>query len=445
MTEATSPLPSSRLGGTEVRKISKVDIGLKRRYAAERRFRVYGLLAVTIAICFLAALFSSIVAKGYTAFQQTRISMIVDFNPTIIAPDGDRSSAAIMGGNAFRFDDLIAASLQKTLELDPNDEDALYDGLDLLSKGSAPMLRSMLAKDPSLIGTKRNVEFYATGDVDAFVKGSIRADIPESQRLIKDKHIVLIEKLEKEGALRLAFNTGLFTNGASTRPEMAGVGVALVGSLYMMMVVLVLSLPLGVAGSIYLEEFAPKNRWTDLIEVNINNLAAVPSIVYGLLGLAVFINFAHLPRSASLVGGLVLTLTTLPTIIIATRAALKAVPPSIREAGLGVGASKMQTVFHHVLPLAMPGVLTGTIIGLAHALGETAPLLMIGMKAFVVEYPTTPFDPATALPTQIYMWATEPERAFTERTSAAIIVLLAFLLAMNSIAIILRRAFERRW
>ena len=445
MTEAASPNPASRLSGAEVRKIAKVDIGLKRRYAAERRFRAYGLLAVTVAICFLAALFGSIVAKGYTAFQQTRISMIVDFDPTIIAPDGDLSPAAIMSGNAFRFDDLIAASLQTTLELDPNDEDGLYDGLDLLSKGSAPMLRRMIAKDPSLIGTKRNVDFYATGDVDSFIKGSIRADIPESQRLIKDKHVVLIEKLEKEGALHLAFNTGLFTNGASTRPEMAGVGVALVGSLYMMLVVLVLSLPLGVAGSIYLEEFAPKNRWTDLIEVNINNLAAVPSIVYGLLGLAVFINFAHLPRSASLVGGLVLTLTTLPTIIIATRAALKAVPPSIREAGLGVGASKMQTVFHHVLPLAMPGVLTGTIIGLAHALGETAPLLMIGMKAFVVEYPTTPFDPSTALPTQIYMWATEPERAFTERTSAAIIVLLAFLLAMNSLAIILRRAFERRW
>ena len=445
MTEAASTVPASRLGGAEVRKISKIDIGLKRRYAAERRFRTYGVLAVTIAICFLVALFSSIVSRGYTAFQQTRISMIVDFDPNIIAPDGDRSADAVMSGNAFRFDDLIAASLQKTLELDPNDEDALYDALDLLSKGSAPMLRSMIANDPSLIGTKRNVDFYATGDVDAFIKGSIRADIPESQRLIKDKHITLIEKLENEGALRLAFNTGLFTNGASTRPEMAGVGVALVGSLYMMLVVLVLSLPLGVAGSIYLEEFAPKNRWTDLIEVNINNLAAVPSIVYGLLGLAVFINFAHLPRSASLVGGLVLTLTTLPTIIIATRAALKAVPPSIREAGLGVGASKMQTVFHHVLPLAMPGVLTGTIIGLAHALGETAPLLMIGMKAFVVEYPTTPFDPATALPTQIYMWATEPERAFTERTSAAIIVLLAFLLAMNSLAIILRRAFERRW
>ncbi len=445
MTETASRLPASRLGGPEVRTISKIDIGLSRRYAAERRFRTYGLLAVSIAICFLIVLFGSIVAKGYTAFQQTRITMMVDFDPAIIAPDGDRTPAAIMSGNAFRFDELIAAALQKTLELDPNDEDATYDALDLLSKGSSPMLRSMLAADPSLIGTKRSIDFYATGDVDSFVKGTIRADIPESQRLIKDKHIALIDKLEKDGALRLAFNTGLFTNGASTRPEMAGVGVAVVGSLYMMLVVLALSLPLGVAGSIYLEEFAPKNRWTDLIEVNINNLAAVPSIVYGLLGLAVFINFAHLPRSASLVGGLVLTLTTLPTIIITTRSALKAVPPSIREAGLGIGASKMQTVFHHVLPLAMPGVLTGTIIGLAHALGETAPLLMIGMKAFIVEYPTTPFDPATALPTQIYMWATEPERAFTERTSAAIIILLAFLLAMNSIAIILRRAFERRW
>lgn len=436
---------ASQLTGAEVRMISKVDIGLKQRYASERRFRAYGIAALTIGICFLALLFGSIVSKGYTAFRQTRITMMVDFDPAIIAPNGDRSAAAVMSGDAFRFDTLLDNTLVKTLELDPNDEDGLYDALDLMSKGSSPMLRSMIAADPALIGTKRTVSFYATGDVDAFVKGQIRADIPESQRLIKDKHIALIDKLEKAGVLKLAFNTGLFTNGASTRPEVAGVGVALVGSLYMMMVVLILSLPLGVAGSIYLEEFAPKNRWTDLIEVNINNLAAVPSIVYGLLGLAVFINFAHLPRSASLVGGLVLTLTTLPTIIIATRAALKAVPPSIREAGLGIGASKMQTVFHHVLPLAMPGVLTGTIIGLAHALGETAPLLMIGMKAFIVEYPTTPFDPATALPTQIYMWATEPERAFTERTSAAIIVLLMFLLAMNSLAIILRRAFERRW
>ncbi|WP_237152994.1 phosphate ABC transporter permease PstA [Oryzibacter oryziterrae] len=425
--------------------VSHIDLGLQRRYRSERRFRAYGIAALTFGILCLVLLFSSIISRGYTAFEQTRITLKVDFDPAIVAPDGNRSAEAIMGGDAFRFDDLFSATVQKSLEISPDDEDGLYDALDLFSKGSSPMLRQMLAQDPALIGTTKDVEFYATGDVDSFVKGSIRADIPESQRNIKDKHIVLITKLKDSGALHLAFNTGLFTFGASTRPEVAGVGVAAIGSLYMMLVVLSLSLPLGVAGSIYLEEFAPKNRWTDLIEVNINNLAAVPSIVYGMLGLAVFINFAHLPRSASLVGGLVLTLTTLPTVIISTRAALKAVPPSIRDAGLGIGASKMQTVFHHVLPLAVPGILTGTIIGLAHALGETAPLLMIGMKAFVVDYPATPLDPATSLPTQIYMWATEPERAFIERTSAAIMVLLAFLLAMNSCAVLLRRMFERRW
>jgi phosphate transport system permease protein len=440
MTETTADLPA-----TQASVVRKIDIGLERRYAAERRFRAYGLIALAIGVACVVALFGSIVSRGYTAFQQTRITLMVDFDPSIIAPTGDRSPAGIMSGDGFRFDELISTALSNALGIDPDDEDGLYNAIDLMSKGSGPMLRSLIAEDPSRIGTRSSVEFYVTGDVDSFVKGTIRADVPESQRNIKDAHIALIQKLEASGALHLSFNTGLFTFGASSRPELAGVGVAAVGSLYMMLVVLALSLPLGVAGSIYLEEFAPKNRWTDLIEVNINNLAAVPSIVYGMLGLAVFINFMHLPRSASLVGGLVLTLTTLPTIIIATRAALKAVPPSIREAGLGVGASKMQTVFHHVLPLAVPGILTGTIIGLAHALGETAPLLMIGMKAFVVNYPTTPLDPATSLPTQIFMWATEPERAFVERTSAAIIVLLAFLLTMNSLAIILRRAFERRW
>ncbi len=254
-----------------------------------------------------------------------------------------------------------------------------------------------------------------------------------------------MKMLSEEGVMKEAFNTGLFTFGASSRPETSGLGVALVGSLYMMLIVLGLSLPIGVAASIYLEEFAKKNRFTDMIEVNINNLAAVPSIVFGLLGLAVFINFFGLPRSASLVGGLVLTLMTLPTIIIATRAALRAVPPSIRAAALGLGASKTQMVFHHVLPLAAPGILTGTIIGLAHALGETAPLLLIGMVAFVADVPSTPMDPATALPVQIYMWANEAERAFVERTSGAIIVLLLFLAVMNIAAIILRRRFERRW
>jgi phosphate transport system permease protein len=254
-----------------------------------------------------------------------------------------------------------------------------------------------------------------------------------------------MKTLSEEGVMKEAFNTGLFTYGASSRPETSGLGVALVGSLYMMLIVLGLALPIGVAASIYLEEFAKKNRWTDMIEVNINNLAAVPSIVFGLLGLAVFVNFFGLPRSASLVGGLVLTLMTLPTIIIATRAALRAVPPSIRAAALGLGASKTQMVFHHVLPLAAPGILTGTIIGLAHALGETAPLLLIGMVAFVADVPSTPMEPATALPVQIYMWANEAERAFVERTSGAIIVLLLFLAVMNIAAIILRRRFERRW
>lgn len=254
-----------------------------------------------------------------------------------------------------------------------------------------------------------------------------------------------MKTLTGEGMMSEAFNWGLFTNGASSRPETSGLGVALVGSFYMMLIVLVLALPIGVAASIYLEEFAKKNRLTDLIEVNINNLAAVPSIVFGLLGLAVFINFFNLPRSASIVGGLVLTLMTLPTIIIATRSALRAVPPSIRAAALGLGASKTQMVFHHVLPLAAPGILTGTIIGLAQALGETAPLLLIGMVAFVANMPTTPMDPATALPVQIFMWANEAERAFVERTSGAIIVLLLFLAVMNIAAIILRRRFERRW
>ena len=442
MTESVLP-PQNHV--SPVRNIAAVDIGLKRRYAAERRFKAYGIAAILIGLTFLATLFTAIVSQGYTAFLQTRITIPVTFDPAIVAPDGNRSAEAIMAGNAFRFDDVIAAAMARVLDVPADNEDVLLDALDLLSRSSAPMIRTMLADDPSLIGQTVDFGFYAEGNIDAFLKGSISADLPESQRLVKDRHIEVLKKLQDEGLVAMKFNTGLFTFGSSTRPEVAGVGVAMVGSLYMMLVVLVLALPIGVAASIYLEEFAPKNRWTDLIEVNINNLAAVPSIVFGILGLSVFINFMHLPRSASLVGGLVLTLMTLPTIIIATRAALKAVPPSIREAGLGIGASKMQTVFHHVLPLAMPGILTGTIIGMAHALGETAPLLLIGMKAFVADYPGTPLDPATALPTQIYMWSIEPERAFVERTSAAIMVLLAFLLIMNSAAVILRRLFERRW
>jgi len=296
-----------------------------------------------------------------------------------------------------------------------------------------------------VIGTSIELWVPADDDVDMLMKGHIKRDAPEQERRMKDNQIAWVDRLVEQGRLESRFNTTFFTAGDSREPELAGILGAASGSFFMLIVTLLLSFPMGVAAAVYLEEFAPQNRWTDLIEVNINNLAAVPSIVFGLLGLAVFINFFGLPRSAPLVGGLVLTLMTLPTIIIASRAALKSVPPSIREAALGIGASKMQTVFHHVLPLSMPGMLTGTIIGMAQALGESAPLLMIGMIAFIVDIPTSVTDPATALPVQIYLWADSPERAFVERTSAAIMVLLAFLITMNALAVMLRKKFERRW
>jgi phosphate transport system permease protein len=273
----------------------------------------------------------------------------------------------------------------------------------------------------------------------------VRLPLSESERQVSDREIAYVETLREAGFVDSRFNSIFFTRGASREPEMAGILGAVVGSFLTLMVTLALAFPVGVAAAVYLEEFAPKNRWTDLIEVNINNLAAVPSIVFGLLGLAVFLNFFGLPRSAPLVGGMVLALMTLPIIIIASRAALKAVPPSIREAALGVGASRLQTVFHHVLPLAMPGIMTGTIIGMAHALGETAPLLMIGMVAFIVDIPGGITEPATLLPVQIFMWADFPEAAFRQKTSAAILVLLAFLVVMNAVAVILRKRFERRW
>jgi len=299
--------------------------------------------------------------------------------------------------------------------------------------------------DVALIGQRITIEFPASADVDMLMKGKIDRSVPEEQRRLSDAQIGWIDALEAQGRVHQRWNRALLTHGDSRDPEMAGIWGAVKGSFYMLLVTLALSFPIGVAAAVYLEEFAPRNRWTDLIEININNLAAVPSIVFGLLGLAVFLNVFGLPRSAPLVGGLVLTVMTLPTVIISSRAALTSVPPSIREAALGMGASKMQTTFHHVVPLALPGMLTGTIIGMARALGESAPLLMIGMVAFIVDVPQGFMDPATALPVQIYLWADAPERAFVERTSAAIIVLLGFLVAMNALAIYLRRRFERRW
>jgi phosphate transport system permease protein len=423
------------------RPIDIVRAGLKRRHAQERRFRLYGKLAIAAGLLFLALLFTSIVGNGYSAFVQSFIQLEVYFDPDLLDPQGTRDPHQL--GTAD-YGGLVKQSLRNDFPdvSGRRDKRALYA---LVSSGADFELRKRVLAAPDIIGTRQTLWVPADDDVDMFLKGHIERDAPESDRRIKDNQIAWLDRLDAEGRIEKRFNSTFFTAGDSRDPELAGIRGAIVGSVLTLMVTLVLSFPIGVAAAVYLEEFAPRNRWTDLIEVNINNLAAVPSIVFGLLGLAVFINFFGIPRSAPLVGGLVLTLMTLPTIIIASRAALKSVPPSIREAALGVGASPMQTILYHVLPLAMPGMLTGTIIGMAQALGESAPLLMIGMVAFIVDVPGSVFDPATVLPVQIFLWADSPERAFVERTSAAIMVLLAFLVVMNALAVVLRKRFERRW
>ncbi|RLB71472.1 MAG: phosphate ABC transporter permease PtsA [Deltaproteobacteria bacterium] len=406
-----------------------VQSGLKKRYRAERRFRLFGVLAIVISLMFLVILFADILWKGAPAFRQTHIKIDVFFDPALI-PLNNSDRADYRGLVKKNLRNLFPEVSGRRPKRELNK---------LISSGAAYELREMVVADPGLVGTTSELWLPADDAVDIFFKGYTEGDrFSERQRK-------WLKTLQDEGRLRKQFNVALFTNGDSRDPELAGILGALSGTIFTLLITVLISFPIGVATAIYLEEFAAKNRLTDFLEVNINNLAAVPSIIFGLLGLAVFINFFGLPRSAPVVGGLVLTLMTLPTIIIAGRAALKAVPPSIREAALGIGASKMQTIMHHVLPLAMPGMLTGTIIGMARALGETAPLLMIGMVAFIVDIPKTFTSPATALPVQIYLWADSPERAFAERTSAAIIVLLVFLIVMNATAVVLRKKFERRW
>ena len=615
--------PASPANAPPRRAIDIVNASLKRRYAAERRFRALGVTAVFLGLSFVLLLFVSIVGQCYTAFQQTYIKLPIVFDPGVIDPDGAIRSDTLNEREIQRrlssvnFAALTRAALQEQFpDVSGRADTRVLNGL--LSVGAPMQLRDLVAADPTLIGTRRKIWLLADDDVDMFMKGratplrtiapsgtitptntvgdivlestaddfapllaSVRAflehriertqrdidriqrsydeaaeelrhagealaqasaagdvaatvrlqelearhadltsqlaekreklasfqarldhgdgaeeltadmpsyllqinggmvkvtavsgtridgtvyvplkradpaaaadwrilelSLPESDRRFKDRQIAWVQHLKQQGRAAKRFNTIFFTNGTSREPELAGIAGALMGSFYTLLLTLLFSFPIGVGAAVYLEEFAPKNRLTDLIEVNINNLAAVPSIVFGLLGLAVFINFFGVPRSTPWVAALVLTLMTLPTIIIASRAALKSVPPSIREAALGVGASPLQTQLHHVLPLAMPGMLTGTIIGMAQALGETAPLLMIGMIAFIVDIPGGFNDPATVLPVQIYLWADSPERAFVERTSAAIMVLLAFLIMMNLAAVLLRRRFERRW
>jgi phosphate transport system permease protein len=418
-----------------VRTIDIVESGLSRRYRAERRFRFCGFSAILLSILFLALLFASIVGKGYSAFRQTHIKLDVFFDPAVLQKE------ALISAD---YSALIKAAVQDLFpEVDGRQERRLLNAL--VSAGAGYQLRGMVLQDPGIVGRTVPVWVPADDEVDMTLKGHFRRDLPEAERRMSDKQLTWLDRLTAEGRVERKFNTTFLSAGDSREPELAGIWGAAAGSFFTLAITLVLSFPIGVAAAVYLEEFAGKNRWTDLIEVNINNLAAVPSIVFGLLGLAVFLNFFGLPRSAPLVGGLVLTLMTLPTIIIASRSALQAMPPSIREAALGVGASRMQMVVHHVLPLALPGMLTGTIIGMARALGESAPLLMIGMVAFIADIPHGVTDPATVLPVQIYLWADSPERAFVEKTSAAIMVLLAFLVVMNAGAIILRKRFERRW
>ncbi len=425
--------PSAKSASSEAR--------LKRRHAAERRFRAYGLIAILTAAGILVLLLSNIVYTGSSAFFQTFIRLDVTFDAQVIDPEGTRDPSTLRGAN---YRALASRALQERFPEVTERRDRRTLGK-LLSTGAALTLREMVVEDPSVIGTTRTVWVKASTDVDSFQKGEMPRELPESDRRLKDKEIVWIDALMADGAVETRFDRSFFASGDSREPELAGIWGAVVGSFLTLVVTLILSFPIGVLAAVYLEEFAPKNRLTDLIEININNLAAVPSIVFGLLGLAVFLNTFGMPRSAPLVGGMVLALMTLPTLIIAARAALKAVPPSVREAALGVGASKMQVMLHHVIPLAMPGILTGTIIGMAQALGETAPLLMIGMVAFIVDIPGSFTDAATVLPVQIYLWADSPERAFTAKTSAAILVLLGFLIIMNALAVLLRKRFERRW
>ena len=421
---------------------ARVKATLKRRYAAEKRFRFYGIFAIAASLAFLAVLLTSIFIKGWPAFFQTYMQLEISLDADTLNIDANASTADIRRAN---YTAAIRTALRKRFP-EVVERKQLKDLYKLASIGAQYELSARLTEDRSLLGQSATYWLPADDELSAIIKSGAELSQPAGiVTRLSHQQISWVKNLADANQLDVRFNTTFFTDGDSREPELAGIRAALTGSAFTLLITFLLSFPTAVGAAIYLEEFAPQNRWTDLVEVNINNLAAVPSIVFGLLGLAVFINFFHLPRSAPVVGGIVLSLMTLPTIIISSRAALKSVPPSIRQAARGLGASPLQVVFHHVLPLAMPGILTGTIIGLAQALGETAPLLMIGMVAFIVDIPDSVTDAATVLPVQVFLWADSPERAFLEKTAAAMIVLLVFLVLMNAVAVLLRRHFERRW
>ncbi|MBB97154.1 MAG: phosphate ABC transporter, permease protein PstA [Rhodobacteraceae bacterium] len=456
MTDASAPTPigSGARQGKHATSLYAEDARTKKRNAAEKRFQAYGIAAISIGIFFLVVLLVSIVRSGIPAFTQTFIEVPVYLDAAKLDKNGNRDPDDLRKVSTFGYAPLIDNAIFAAVQdagLTTEFEKA-KDMRAMISASAPAQLRDYVLANPSEIGKTVEFKILASSRVDGYMKGRVTRESVARDKNIDAAHFDLIDQLVETGDVERTFNWDFITgaDASESRPEQAGIGVSMIGSFFMMLVVLCLSLPIGVAASIYLEEFAPKNRFTDLIEVNISNLAAVPSIVFGILGLAVFIQFAHLPQSAPLVGGLVLTLMTLPTIIISTRASLKAVPPSIRDAALGVGASKMQAVFHHVLPLAAPGILTGTIIGLAQALGETAPLLLIGMVGYIAT--NVPdgiaagfLSPNSSMPAQIYEWSKRADPAYYERAWGGIIILLLFLMTMNIIAIILRRRFERRW
>ena len=442
MTKMTNPQNSGQEPQTLSPAIARERVAesLKKRHRNEGRFLSYGRIAISTALLFLVILFGSILSKGIPGFFQYYVTFDVYLSAEELDPYGDASAQSLFDGNARGvlrdgFFELLDVSGRKNKKAAGK----------ILSQGAEQRLRQMVVDDPSLLNTTQTITVAVDDDIDSFLRGFISRDTPEDDRRINDETIGYVDSLEEMGRVSYLVSDYLFFGSASRNPEMAGVKGAFFGSILTLSICLILAFPLGVGTAIYLEEFAPKNKITEFIEVNINNLAAVPSVVFGILGLAVFIGIFGLPRSIPLTGGVVLALMTMPTIIISSRAAIRAVPPSIRDAAYGVGASKVQTVFHHTLPLAMPGMLTGTIIGMAQALGETAPLLMIGMVAFVVDIPGSVTDPATVLPVQIFMWADFAERMFVQKTSAAIIILLSFLLVMNAAAIIIRKKLERRW
>ena len=421
--------------------LDRVELSLVGRKRSERLFKFYGFLGILIAFLFLITILYSVISQGQKAFFTTFIKVNIFFDSEIIDPQNQRNDEDIRYAN---FNKIITESLKMKFpeNLNKNDSKELSS---FISSSEADYLSKFVVKNKDYIGKYKNMWLLASSNIDVIVKNPEMEDLDEEDRLISDKQLGWLNQIRLNKELKKELNKNFFTKADSTEPEQAGIWGSLVGSFLTLLITLILSFPVAVAAGVFLEELAPKNKFTEFLEVNINNLAAVPSIIFGLLGLAIFLNIMHLPRSAPIVGGMVLALMTLPTIIIATRSSLKSVPPSIREAAIGLGATRFQSVVDHVLPLAIPGIMTGTIIGMSRALGESAPLLMIGMVAFIVDVPTTFLDSSTALPVQIYLWKSTAARGFVELTAAGVIVLLVFLILMNGLAVFIRQKFEKKW